>query len=188
MGPTNLDNLREQEKAVLRLLLRGFDVKASARELNVSPNVVNERLRDVRRKLGVTSSREAARLLAEREKPRDNFFVDRKIGLETGSKSTSFSSQPDYRAEETEIHGGSIVKEQQANFFSSGTAKLDITDRQKSPWSFSTFPLRERGERRNGLSKQQRVIAIIDLSTKLAAVFALVCLISMILSTLTGKL
>lgn len=63
---TALDTLTEKEKDALRLLLRGHDAKSSARELGLSVHTVNERLRDARRKLGVTSSREAARrLLAE---------------------------------------------------------------------------------------------------------------------------
>ncbi len=61
-----LDALTEKEKDALRLLLRGHDAKSSARALGLSVHTVNERLREARRKLGVTSSREAARrLLAE---------------------------------------------------------------------------------------------------------------------------
>jgi DNA-binding CsgD family transcriptional regulator len=61
-----LDTLTDKERQTLRLILRGHDAKSSARELGLSVHTVNERLRDARRKLGVTSSREAARrLLAE---------------------------------------------------------------------------------------------------------------------------
>jgi len=67
---TGLDTLTDKEKTALRLLLRGHDAKSSARELGLSVHTVNERLRDARRKLGVTSSREAARrLLAEEGQP-----------------------------------------------------------------------------------------------------------------------
>ncbi len=59
--------LSDKEKQVLRLLLRGHDAKSSARELELSVHTVNERLRDARRKLGVSSSREAARMLHESE-------------------------------------------------------------------------------------------------------------------------
>ncbi len=63
---TGLNALTEKEKQTLRLILRGHDAKSAARELALSVHTVNERLRDARRKLGVTSSREAARrLLAE---------------------------------------------------------------------------------------------------------------------------
>lgn len=68
-----LTALTEKEKETLRLLLRGHDAKSSARELGLSVHTVNERLRDARRKLGVTSSREAARqLLAEEGAPYEN--------------------------------------------------------------------------------------------------------------------
>jgi DNA-binding CsgD family transcriptional regulator len=59
--------LTEKEKQTLRLILRGHDAKSLARHLGLSVHTVNERLRDARRKLSVTSSREAARLLLERE-------------------------------------------------------------------------------------------------------------------------
>jgi DNA-binding CsgD family transcriptional regulator len=59
--------LTDREKTVLRLLAKGFDAKSAARELGLSVHTVNERLRSTRRKLQVTSSREAARLLCERE-------------------------------------------------------------------------------------------------------------------------
>lgn len=63
---SSLDTLTDKERQTLRLILRGHDAKSSARELGLSVHTVNERLRDARRKLGVTSSREAARrLLAE---------------------------------------------------------------------------------------------------------------------------
>lgn len=69
-GPGTLtDTLTEKERQTLRLLLRGHDAKSSARELGLSVHTVNERLREARRKLGTTSSREAARRLLEAETP-----------------------------------------------------------------------------------------------------------------------
>lgn len=61
------DALSEKEKETLRLMVRGHDAKSMARELSLSVHTINERLREARRKLSVTSSREAARLLLERE-------------------------------------------------------------------------------------------------------------------------
>ena len=61
------DTLTEKEKETLRLLLRGHDAKSSACELDLSVHTINERLRSARRKLDVTSSREAARVLFESE-------------------------------------------------------------------------------------------------------------------------
>jgi DNA-binding CsgD family transcriptional regulator len=59
--------LTEKEKQTLRLLLAGHDAKSLARSLGLSVHTVNERLRDARRKLSASSSREAARLLLEVE-------------------------------------------------------------------------------------------------------------------------
>lgn len=72
------DTLTEREKAALRLLLRGHDAKSSARELGLSVHTVNERLREARRKLGTTSSREAARRLLEAETPES--LTDKQLG------------------------------------------------------------------------------------------------------------
>lgn len=63
------DLLTPKEKDTLRLIGRGHDAKSMARHLGLSVHTVNERLRAARRKLEVTSSREAARLLLERELP-----------------------------------------------------------------------------------------------------------------------
>ncbi len=59
--------LTEKEKQTLRLMVRGHDAKSIARSLDLSVHTINERLRDARRKLAVSSSREAARLLLEAE-------------------------------------------------------------------------------------------------------------------------
>src|SRR4051794_18509589 len=73
--------LSDREKAVLRLLAQGHDAKSSARQLGISLNAVNERLRAARRKLEVSSSREAARRLASSELQGSNSFVDKKMGV-----------------------------------------------------------------------------------------------------------
>ncbi|MFN3863848.1 MAG: DUF4019 domain-containing protein [Erythrobacter sp.] len=76
-----VDTLNDKEREALRLLLRGHDAKSSARELGLSVHTVNERLRDARRKLGVTSSREAARVLmaAEGDETPEN-LADKALG------------------------------------------------------------------------------------------------------------
>lgn len=61
--------LTEKEKEALRLLLGGHDAKSMARALGLSVHTVNERLRDARRKLSVSSSKAAARALREAEGP-----------------------------------------------------------------------------------------------------------------------
>lgn len=59
--------LSDKEREVLRLLTHGHDVKSAAASLGLSVHTVTERLRDARAKTGASSSRGAARLLAECE-------------------------------------------------------------------------------------------------------------------------
>ena len=73
--------LSEREKETLRFLLVGHDAKSIALNLGLSVHTVNERLRDARRKLGVSSSREAARLLADAEHPGANSLGDKGFGV-----------------------------------------------------------------------------------------------------------
>lgn len=75
-----VETLTEKEKETLRLLLRGHDAKSSARELGLSVHTVNERLRDARRKLGVSSSREAARRLPEAQADAPQLLGDTLLG------------------------------------------------------------------------------------------------------------
>tara|TARA_B100000678_G_scaffold18703_2_gene14482 strand:- start:314 stop:1066 length:753 start_codon:yes stop_codon:yes gene_type:complete len=53
--------LNEGERDILRLLSGGHTIKSVARELSLTENAVNERLRSARRKTGASSSRELAR-------------------------------------------------------------------------------------------------------------------------------
>lgn len=78
------DTLTDREKETLRLLLRGHDAKSSARALGLSVHTVNERLREARRKLGTTSSREAARLLLEAEQQTPQSLGDKDLGDASG--------------------------------------------------------------------------------------------------------
>jgi len=59
--------LNEKELEILRLLAGGHTVKSIATGLGRSEASINERLREARRKTGVGSSRELARLLAEQK-------------------------------------------------------------------------------------------------------------------------
>lgn len=69
------DALTEKELEILRLLASGHTVKSIAARLGRSEASINERLREARRKTGVGSSRELARLLAAQK------IWDRKIDL-----------------------------------------------------------------------------------------------------------
>lgn len=76
--------LTEKEKQTLRLIVRGHDAKSIARDLDLSIHTINERLRDARRKMAVSSSREAARLLLAAESdtpgPLPEMLGDRRMG------------------------------------------------------------------------------------------------------------
>ena len=76
------DALTDKEKETLRLMVRGHDAKSAATALELSVHTINERLRAARRKLEVTSSREAARLVFEREGPENS--VDEDFGDAAG--------------------------------------------------------------------------------------------------------
>jgi DNA-binding CsgD family transcriptional regulator len=80
--------LTDRERDVLRLLASGHTVKTIAAQLGASEAAINERLRDARRKTGVGSSRELARLLDAQK------IWDRKIDLPADSAPVNPSIQP----------------------------------------------------------------------------------------------
>jgi DNA-binding CsgD family transcriptional regulator/methionine-rich copper-binding protein CopC len=61
----DLSRLTPNQRQILALLAQGHTVKSAAARLELSEGAVNERLREVRRKTGVGSSRELARLLPQ---------------------------------------------------------------------------------------------------------------------------
>lgn len=87
--------LTEKEKHTLRLLLAGHDAKSMARHLGLSVHTVNERLRDARRKLSATSSKEAARLLREAEAAPPDPLWDKRLGDAGTTPAGQPSGQPD---------------------------------------------------------------------------------------------
>ena len=91
----NYPTLTEKEKQTLRLLVSGHDAKSMARELGLSVHTVNERLRDARRKMAVSSSREAARQLREAERDAPQSLGDKHLGDATASdKPQTADNQP----------------------------------------------------------------------------------------------
>lgn len=72
--------LTDKEKETLRLLLQGYDAKSMAQHLGLSVHTINERLRDARRKMETSSSREAARLLREAEAQPPQMLADKTLG------------------------------------------------------------------------------------------------------------
>jgi len=86
--PVSPDALSEKELEILSLLAGGHTVKSIAAQLGRSEASINERLREARRKTGVGSSRELARLLAEQK------IWDRKIDLPAGASPSEDQDRP----------------------------------------------------------------------------------------------
>jgi DNA-binding CsgD family transcriptional regulator len=80
--------LNEGELEVLRLLAAGHTAKTIAHRLGRSETSINERLREARRKTGIGSSRELARLLDAQQ------FWDKKIDLPATSVTSDGLAQP----------------------------------------------------------------------------------------------
>lgn len=94
-----INALTEKEKQTLRLIVRGHDAKSTARSLGLSVHTINERLRDARRKMAVSSSREAARLLLEAEgglqaAPTHQLFGDTRIGEDASDPAMNEGNAP----------------------------------------------------------------------------------------------
>jgi DNA-binding CsgD family transcriptional regulator len=89
-----VQSLTEKEKQALRLLVNGYDAKSMARQLGLSVHTINERLREARRKLAVSSSREAARKLRELEGPSPDFLGPNRFGDATIPQSVPEAASP----------------------------------------------------------------------------------------------
>jgi DNA-binding CsgD family transcriptional regulator len=165
--------LLEREKQILRLIAKGYDTKAVSYELKITGNVVNERLREVRRKLSVTSSREAARFLASAEDEPHNKFVPKQFGIEATASLPHPIEHPDGRTGEvgkdrpdTEVSAGITPPSQ--NFFA----------------SVLSLPLRSTEETGNDLTKPQRLVAIVEVAVKLVVAVAIVFFIAFMVNTI----
>jgi DNA-binding CsgD family transcriptional regulator len=86
----DLSRLNEAERRVLRMLGEGHTAKSIASALDTTPAAVNERLREARRKTGVGSSRELARLLRATEKNRHE-----QMGMGRGAAAVAAPVQSD---------------------------------------------------------------------------------------------
>lgn len=173
MTGVGLNNLTTSERDVLALLSRGYDVKASAQELGITQSAATERLRSARRKLGVTSSREAARLLVQSENASYSFSGDSFSGLAAEQGQRPNLAVPAGQAERNNVDPvGSDLRELQLAY-----AGFD-----EAPKTVPYIPLRGVDAEGNSLSKTQRVQAVVDLSIKIAAVAALVCMIALVLN------
>ena len=89
-----LSSLTEKEKEALRLLLAGHDAKSSAVELDLSVHTINDRLRSARRKLSVSSSREAARILGFAEEEAEQADPQISAHTQIGMAETAITRDP----------------------------------------------------------------------------------------------
>ena len=106
-----IEELTEKEKEALRLLLAGHDAKSAALKIDISVHTLNDRLRAARRKLGVTTSKEAARALSEAEQtgsevPLDETpesFVHKPLGVQETPENQDIPTAAD-RSESGFLH------------------------------------------------------------------------------------
>ncbi|MDP4576087.1 DUF4019 domain-containing protein [Qipengyuania sp. G39] len=109
-------SLTDREREVLRLLLAGHTAKSAAAELDLSVHTVNDYLREARKKLGVASSREAARILGEQnEQPPQSApqnAAPEQIGMADAATATDTlmpSATPGRRNRVAWIIGGTLM-------------------------------------------------------------------------------
>lgn len=99
--PGRFAGLTTNELEILRLLAAGHTAKTIAHRLGRTESAINERLRDARRKTGVGSSRELARLLDAQE------VWDRKIDLSTSGSARE--TGPELATASSKLTKGVIV-------------------------------------------------------------------------------
>ncbi|MXO97282.1 DUF4019 domain-containing protein [Erythrobacter aquimaris] len=105
-------SLTDREREVLRLLLAGHTAKTIAIELDLSVHTVNDYLREARKKLGVSTSREAARILGDTEAQAPSRLGAEQIGMPQGSANGNTptpSQQPGGRSYLPWIIGGILM-------------------------------------------------------------------------------
>jgi len=92
-----IDDLTERERETLSLLAQGHDTKSIASRLDLSVFTINDRLRSARRKLGTSTSREAARIFADSGAAEPEFLVRKEMGMASGGADSDVSGyvQPD---------------------------------------------------------------------------------------------
>jgi len=114
----DLSSLNPAEREVLALLAQGHTAKSIANLTGRTEGSVNERLREARRKTGVASSRELARLLAEAPSPKNR---DEQIGMACRA-----AGEPEAPSNATPLRGGRLGKGAIGMTFVSGAAIFGI--------------------------------------------------------------
>ena len=89
---SNMSRLNESERTVLRLLAEGHTAKSIATTIGSTTAAVNERLREARRKTGLGSSRELARLLRAQEACDEQIGVSSVLSAEAPSTHSKWTA------------------------------------------------------------------------------------------------
>ena len=141
MTQAGVDDLTDKEKEALRLLLAGHDAKSSAAELDLSVHTINDRLRNARRKLGVSSSREAARILGdtEGETPQNPAHTGFGMGADTPPDDTAVLTNKSRAGASrlTWLAGGMLVM---SIFIAAAVIALTATGEEASPPASAAVP------------------------------------------------
>jgi DNA-binding CsgD family transcriptional regulator len=166
------NSLTSKEIEVLALIAQGHDAKSAARELSISSHTIYERLRRARAKLGVNSSREAARIFFKPENNQN--LVNEKFVLADPDQSTAL----------TGLSGVATAAKHP-------TRELDRSPKHLSGSLWSTvlesLPLRTLDESQVHLTKAERLQIIANLSAKLSVTFVAICFAAMIANTLFSR-
>lgn len=164
MGESSVSRLSEAQRACLRLVMQGYEAKEIARQLNITPHAVVERLRAARRIVNAQSSREAARLLAAHEQDATyNRIGDNPLGIvptpplppimpSSNGSTGSAGAQP-----ETQPEALRIQEEQAPYMFAPATPRMVFP---------LPFPTRE--HQRNDLTIVQTLVLVVGLTIALA--------------------
>ena len=153
--------LTEGQRDVLRMVNRHMETKEIARELGISPDGVNQRIKTAMRTLGVSKRRDAALILAEAEGP-DSYQpqVHQPLDIAAGSELATFAPSTESGREQGPASIGAMREEQ---------AAFEAVPQPRSRWF--RLPLPVRGGRPGDLSALQRLGWIFGMMLLIAFAF-----------------
>ena len=161
MSRERVAKLTEGQRDVLRMVDRHMETKEIARELGISPDGVNQRIKAAMRILGVNRRRDAALLLAEAEAGEHYqplVYPPRDIAL--GSETATFTPSTESGREQGPASIGAMREEQ---------AAFEAVPQPGSRWF--RLPLPIRGGRPGDLNALQRLGWIFGVMLAIAFAF-----------------
>ncbi len=133
---TDLSRLSDGERQILLLLSQGHTAKTAARALGTTEAGVNERLREARRKTGVGSSRELARMLRATGLQENR---DEQFGMASPPVPTEIMERNDGQPRRRPILIGALLMV--AFVFTAGAfAVLTLAQNTQAPHVVATYP------------------------------------------------